>query len=166
MATLKEVINEIGEDYMALIREGSLPSEIAADAGYRQCWQCDSWENQEEMATSGGNGESELCEYCFRNSHSKQAKEARKIAREVYEWDGVEEPKRKKRVKKDMAKLTTRKMSPKEEKEFNTINQEYIGLMDKWKGLKLDSGKTPEGYDEDRIRMKKISIRMDELYYE
>ena len=100
MATLKEIIKEMGENYMKIIRKGRLPSEEANEAGYRQCWQCNDWNLQENMATSGGiEGEAEICEYCIIHSHSGQAKHARQALINNGNED-IPEPKRKKRTKK------------------------------------------------------------------
>ena len=59
---LKQVIeNECGEDYMAMIRNGESPSELARESGFRDCAVCGDWVDCDDDGTTSGQNDDDVC---------------------------------------------------------------------------------------------------------
>ena len=67
MSTLKEIIEESGEDYMSLVRNGESIKEIVLEMGYVDCGNCGDWLECTEMAISSGMGGVDICDHCLQN---------------------------------------------------------------------------------------------------
>ena len=73
MITLRQVIEEAGDNYMEEVRNGSCMADLTRDAGYSKCACCGDYVEELEMEiTSGMTGGDEICEPCFRTKKSKK----------------------------------------------------------------------------------------------
>lgn len=71
--TLRQVIEEIGYDYMEEVRNGSSLIELAEESGHRKCACCGQWEESGEMELSDGMTEGHnICSFCFEHKKSKK----------------------------------------------------------------------------------------------
>jgi len=68
---LKQVMKDIGEDYMKLIREGQAPSEIANSSMYYKCDVCGGWFYTDAIEVTSGQCGSDVCINCV-NDVKKQ----------------------------------------------------------------------------------------------
>lgn len=77
--TLKEVITEMGEDYMGLVRECPPPSELARMSDYTDCDVCGRWLGHEDLGYNSamGNVDLNVCQYCVDHGRQRVLKSVR-----------------------------------------------------------------------------------------
>ena len=76
---LKEIIeNELGLNYMELIRNSESPREIANESTYYPCELCNEWEYGGDFGITSGQDGVDICEDCMeakpKNEHVISAK--------------------------------------------------------------------------------------------
>lgn len=67
MTTLKEIIEESGENYMEIVRSGVSVKEMAYEMGYTSCENCGDWLERTEMAISSGMAGVDICDHCLQH---------------------------------------------------------------------------------------------------